>query len=665
MTAPYPPAAPPRMLRVGLISEHASPLAAIGGVDSGGQNIYVDQVARHLVAQGHAVDVFTRRDDPALPEVVEPVPGLRVIHVDAGPACFVPKEKLLAHMPEFARHCGPWFAGRGYDVVHANFFMSGWVGLRLKRRFGVPLVVTFHALGLVRREHQREADAFPPERIRIERALVAEADRIVAECPQDKVDLARLYGADPAALAMVPCGFDAGEFSPMDRAVARKQLGIPRGEFMVLQLGRMVPRKGIETVIRAMAVLPAGIPARLRIVGGDCELPDEQRTPEIARLRSVARECGVHDRVQFEGCRPRDALRAWYAASDVFVTTPWYEPFGITPLEAMACARPVVGSAVGGIQYTVEDGLTGLLVPPKDPALLAQRLLTLHAEPLRAAAMGQAGLERVQRMFTWEQVARRLAAVYAGAAQPRERVPVGFYVATGAEQAPAALPASAPRRPLQPAVFIDKDGTLVHDVPYNVDPRRLRYTPRAFEGLAALRRAGYRLVMVTNQPGLAQGRFDRPALARLHAALAATGRARGAPFDGFYACGHAPAADGRPQCACRKPAPGLLLHAAQALDIDLARSWMVGDILDDIEAGRRAGCRTVLIDNGNETLWQMSPLRQPDHRCPDLAAAAQAILAHRDPAQPAGEPLPAGAALPVLLNAPPSSQATMGARAAA
>jgi histidinol-phosphate phosphatase family protein len=373
----------------------------------------------------------------------------------------------------------------------------------------------------------------------------------------------------------------------------------------------------------------------------------------------------VHDRVQFEGCRPRDALRAWYAASDVFVTTPWYEPFGITPLEAMACARPVVGSAVGGIQYTVEDGLTGLLVPPKDPALLAQRLLTLHAEPLRAAAMGQAGLERVQRMFTWEQVARRLAAVYAGAAQPRERVPVGFYVATGAEQAPAALPASAPRRPLQPAVFIDKDGTLVHDVPYNVDPRRLRYTPRAFEGLAALRRAGYRLVMVTNQPGLAQGRFDRPALARLHAALAATGRARGAPFDGFYACGHAPAADGRPQCACRKPAPGLLLHAAQALDIDLARSWMVGDILDDIEAGRRAGCRTVLIDNGNETLWQMSPLRQPDHRCPDLAAAAQAILAHRDPAQPAGEPLPAGAALPVLLNAPPSSQATMGARAAA
>jgi len=657
---------PVAAMRLALISEHASPLAAIGGVDSGGQNIYVAQVARHLVALGHEVDVFTRRDDAALPEVVQPMPGLRVIHIQAGPPSFVPKEQLLDHMPEFASHCEPWFAQRRYHVVHANFFMSGWVGLRMKRRFGVPLAVTFHALGLVRREHQKEADAFPLERIRIERRLMVAADRVVAECPQDRVDMARLYGADPGRLAMVPCGFDADEFTPMDRQEARRQLGIPADEFMVLQLGRLVPRKGIDNVIRAMAGLPDDIPAKLRIVGGDCLEPDEVRTPEIARLRSVARECGVEQKVTFEGCRPRDALRSYYAAANVFVTTPWYEPFGITPLEAMACARPVIGSAVGGIQYSVDDGVTGLLVPPKDPAALAQALQSLHAEPARAEAMGQAGLLRVRRWFTWRQVAVDLAEVFRAVsrkaryrqdgqdrpARVRPSEAKGFFVSShlDAEPAPAA-PAAKKRRHLTPAVFIDKDGTLVENLPYNVDPRLVRFSPGAFEGLAALRKAGYRLIVVTNQPGLALGRFDRAALARLHAGLAARSRAQGAPLAGFYACGHAPSADGLPLCECRKPQPGLLLRAAMDHGIDLSRSWMVGDILDDIEAGKRAGCRTVLIDNGNETLWQRSPWREPDHRCADLAEAASAILSHADEAMPVAS----------SVGLPPLRSATVGA----
>src|SRR4051812_31600216 len=161
-------------MRIAMISEHASPLAVIGGIDSGGQNIYVAHVARQLVRLGHAVDVFTRCDDAALAPVVDVEPGLRVVHVLAGPRAFVPKERLLDHMPEFAASCADWFRAQPrYDVIHANFFMSGWVGLQLKDEFGVPLVTTFHALGLVRLEHQKEADAFPPERIEIERALVA------------------------------------------------------------------------------------------------------------------------------------------------------------------------------------------------------------------------------------------------------------------------------------------------------------------------------------------------------------------------------------------------------------------------------------------------------------------------------------------------------------
>jgi D-inositol-3-phosphate glycosyltransferase len=412
-------------MRIALISEHASPLAAIGGVDAGGQNIYVAHVARCLVEEGHVVDVFTRRDSKKQPAVVELRPGLRVVHVAAGPARFVPKEQLLQWMPEFAaaceRLCG---SGLRYDLVHANFFMSGWVGLQLKRRLGLPLVVTFHALGLVRLEHQAQADAFPLERIDIERELVREADAIVSECPQDRADLIRLYAADPKKLTTVPCGFDVGEVTPMNRGLARSQLGVGHGAFIVLQLGRMVPRKGIDNVIRAMALLPRRMDPRLLVVGGDSDPADDALTPEIGRLRTIARHAGVEDIVTFCGCKPRSQLRAYYAAANVFVTTPWYEPFGITPLEAMACATPVIGSRVGGIQYSVVDGITGFLVPPNDPAALAGRLRLLQASPALAREMGLAGVRRVHAMFTWERVTQQLIAAYRAVAEMHATVPL-------------------------------------------------------------------------------------------------------------------------------------------------------------------------------------------------------------------------------------------------
>jgi D-inositol-3-phosphate glycosyltransferase len=418
----------PACLRVAMISEHASPLAGAGGVDSGGQNVYVAEVARCLVEAGHQVDVFTRRDEPALPRVLPLPSGARVIHVDAGPPRFVPKEDLLPYMPAFAESLAshwPRFPqpqpGSPYDVVHANFFMSGLVGLALQQRFATPLVTSFHALGLVRLEHQKQADRFPPERIAIERELVRRSDRIVAACPQDEADLVRLYGAAPSSLAQVPCGVDVQALFPGTRAEARARLGLPAEGFIVLQLGRLVPRKGIANVVRAMALLPGD--ARLVVVGGDADTPDETATPEIGRLRGIARAAGVADRVTFTGRRARAALRDWYVAADVFVTTPWYEPFGITPLEAMACGTPVIGSAVGGIGYTVQHGRTGFLVPPEDPPALARRLLLLQCQPALAAAMGQAGVQRVRSQFTWQQVAAQLALVYAGVQRPATAAP--------------------------------------------------------------------------------------------------------------------------------------------------------------------------------------------------------------------------------------------------
>ncbi len=407
-------------LRIALISEHASPLALIGGIDAGGQNIYVAQVARCLAQAGHHVDVLTRRDAPEPAAFVDMRPGARVVHITAGPPRFIAKEQLLGHMPEFARASERLFRNSApYDVVHANFFMSGLVAQRLNQAMGVPFVVTFHALGRVRHEHQRGADSFPPRRVAIEHELVQHADCIIAECPQDREDLLRLYDADEDRMAVVPCGFDAEEFAPMSRAAARQQLGLAQDEFIVLQLGRLVPRKGIDNVIRAIGCLPPETPARLLVVGGDASTAEEARTPEIARLRQVARDCGVADRVEFTGHRQRRELRRYYAAADVFVTTPWYEPFGITPLEAMACGTPVIASRVGGLQHTVQDGLTGYLVPPRDPAALAQRLAEVQQNRLHAAALGRAGMRRARAHYTWERVTDELVEIYEAVRQPR------------------------------------------------------------------------------------------------------------------------------------------------------------------------------------------------------------------------------------------------------
>lgn len=421
------------MRRVALISDHASPLAAVGGTDAGGQNVYVAELARHLAERAWDVEVLTRRDDPALPDVVSCGPRVRVVHVAAGPPAPVRKEDLLPYMEDFAGEARRRAALVGYDVVHANFWLSGLVAAEMKRRSGTPFAVTFHALGRVRRQHQGAADRFPAARFAIEDRVVAEADAIVAECPQDRDDLLRLYGADPARIRTVPCGVDTSRFSPVPRDRARAALGLDPDEPIVLQLGRMVPRKGADNAIRGVAALRRrhGIPARLLVVGGESEEPDPVLTPEIGRLREVAEEEGIAGAVEFVGRRGGDSLRWYYSAADVFVTTPWYEPFGLTPLEAMACGTPVVGSRVGGIQFTVVDGETGFLVPPRDPDALADRLACLLRDPALRRAFGERAVRRARDRFSWSGVAAAVDRTYGRILRAAEGAPRPVPTRTG------------------------------------------------------------------------------------------------------------------------------------------------------------------------------------------------------------------------------------------
>ncbi len=342
------------MRRIAIISEHASPLALVGGVDAGGQNVYVAQTARHLARLGWEVDVFTRRDSGRAPDVVEWKERVRVVHVNAGPPRYVRKEELLPYMDRFTDQCVQFIdGGNPYDIVHANFWMSGLVAAEIKQKRAIPFVITFHALGRVRRLYQREADGFPDERFSIEERIIDEAGAVIAECPQDREDLISLYNAKPEKITVIPCGFDPAEFWHIDKFLARRELGLPKEGFIVLQLGRIVPRKGIDTVIRGFArfLHEHPVPAQLLVVGGESPMPNIAADPEMARLRQIAADEGIAANVSFLGRRKREKLRYYYNAADVFVTrarsciTGTYPSGSSTAVvRGPACTRPRRGT---------------------------------------------------------------------------------------------------------------------------------------------------------------------------------------------------------------------------------------------------------------------------------------------------------------------------------
>jgi len=275
--------------RIAFLSEHASPAALRGGVDAGGQNVYVDEVSRNLARLGYAVDVFTRRDSPDLPDVLEWAPGVRIVHLEAGPAAYVFKDELWPHMPAF-RDAFPRFArhdGARYDLLHGNFWMSGWVAVELGARLGIPVAQIFHATGLTKRRHQGAADTSPGGRIGVERAIVRRAGRLIAKCPSERSELIADYGADPAKVAVIPSAVNTSVFRPVPRDEARRRIGMEADGPVVVYVGRMLPRKDVRNVVRALALLvrERGVPATLLLVGGESAEPDAAATPEIGVLR--------------------------------------------------------------------------------------------------------------------------------------------------------------------------------------------------------------------------------------------------------------------------------------------------------------------------------------------------------------------------------------------
>src|SRR6266567_2981645 len=412
-----------RPTRIAFLSEHASPLATLGGADAGGQNIYVGEVSRNLGRCGFAVDVFTRRDSPDMPEIVEWGKGVRVVNLLAGPIQPRPKDELWPYMPEFRDSLLRFMEleETHYDLVHGNFWMSGWVATEVRRRLDIPVVHIFHAMGKTKRFHQKKVDTSPGDRIKTELDIIRVVDRIIAQCPNERSELVKDYGANPDKIVLIPSAVNTRIFKPLARDAARHRIGLDTNGKVIVYVGRMLARKDIRNVIRALALLvrkyesSEGSPTTLltlMVVGGETLEPDPEATPEIGELQKLAAELGVTEHVRFIGKRQPEELRDYYCAGDVAVTTPWYEPFGLTPLEAMACGRPVIGSAVGGITYTIKDGETGFLVPPRDPETLAVRLQQLLSQPELSTQMGLAARKRVEREFTWSITVMRTGALY-------------------------------------------------------------------------------------------------------------------------------------------------------------------------------------------------------------------------------------------------------------
>jgi D-inositol-3-phosphate glycosyltransferase len=397
--------------RVAVVSMHTSPLATPGVGDAGGLNVYVREVAGRLGERGLKVDVFTRAAGKDRPTIVELNEHTRVIHVTAGPAAPVAKEGLLELIHVFGEQLDAEMAH--YDLIHSHYWLSGMVGRQLKARHGIPLVHTMHTMARVKNStlstHQTSE---PNDREEGEAAIVADADVLTANTPDEAAELQHHYGATTDRIRIVPPGVDLHTFHPCDQPKNRAQQGVDQEKQIILFVGRIQPLKAPDVLIRAVAELVERDPSRrdrLRlIIIGSPSGPDSEWSATLAPL---AHDLGVGDQVIFRPHSPRADLFRWYCVADVVGVPSYNESFGLVALEAQACGRPVVATDVGGLRHTVRDQVTGLLVPGQDLQAWAAALGTLLDDETERHRMGARAAAHASS-FSWDNTAAATLAAY-------------------------------------------------------------------------------------------------------------------------------------------------------------------------------------------------------------------------------------------------------------
>ncbi|AFZ45113.1 glycosyl transferase group 1 [Halothece sp. PCC 7418] len=398
----------PNRQPIALISVHGDPAAEIGSEEAGGQNVYVRQLGEALAARGWQVDLFTRKADPDAPEIVEHSPHCRTIRLQAGPETFIPRDRLFEYLPQFITAWEKYQSKSRYPLIHTNYWLSGWVGLQLQKRYNLQWLHTYHSLGAVKYQATNQLPLIASKRLHIEREILENCDRVIATSPQEEEHL-REFVSSQGEIQIIPCGTDTKRFSPQPKAEAKAKLGFSSDEQIVLYVGRFDPRKGIETLVRAFAHSVAE-KRKLVIVGGS----DEKRgdNSERDRIVELGEELGLRDRVVFAGRIGHQLLPTYYASADVTVVPSHYEPFGLVAIEAMACGTPVIASDVGGLRFTVIHNQTGLLVSPQDEMGFAHAMEHILNHPHYAQKLQRRAIKRVQNYFSWSGVAGQLSGVY-------------------------------------------------------------------------------------------------------------------------------------------------------------------------------------------------------------------------------------------------------------
>jgi D-inositol-3-phosphate glycosyltransferase len=391
-----------------MLTVHGCPLARLGEKDAGGMNVYVRELGKGLGRLGLEVDIFTRCQDSGTIEITTIGPGARVIHLEAGEPRWLPKNELYAFLPQFLTHVDDFRRSERihYDMVHAHYWLSGWVGTRLRKMWNVPLVQMFHTLGMLKNSVARgSAEMEPMLRISVERDVASAADRLIAANVVEFGHLVDLYGADPHKIRIVPCGVDLELFHPIDRQEARARLGLDDGQY-ILFVGRLEPLKGVDILIDAMSILRHnGSRARLLVAGGNLD-------GDLARqLQDCVVDEHLLEAVRFLGAVDQKDLPYYYSAVDVCAMPSFYESFGMVAIEAMACGTPVVASRAGGLQFTVRDGETGYLVAPGAALPLADALGRVLADRGLRQRLGECGMQ-ISQDYSWERVSQSILRTY-------------------------------------------------------------------------------------------------------------------------------------------------------------------------------------------------------------------------------------------------------------
>jgi D-inositol-3-phosphate glycosyltransferase len=401
-------------MRILMISDHADPLATIGSKDAGGQNIFVRYLAQHLSQLGLSVDVYTRWDRSNKKEIVTINNNLRIIRVKAGPKKHIPRDGFLMVVPEFTTSVLRFIRKEklNYDVIHSNHWGSGLVGIEVAKLLNIPHFHVYHAIGQVRYEVLKEFKdlkndyMFFQQRNEAEKRIAHEVTAVIATSPVEKEWIHKLFGVSSNKVINLTEGVDTKLFKPIDTHQARKKLKMPNKK-SVLYVGRLQRRKGVDTLLYAFSEVVKNHPdTQLYIVGGS----KGKNAPQVdkderKRLDAIIADLRITKNIAFLGPKEQKMLPLYYSAADVCVVPSYYEQFGIVPLEAMACGTPVVCSKTGGLQYTVQDAVTGHHAKPRDPQdfqLNIEKVLTKGK-----AHYSKQCTQRIEAHFAWKSIAQQ------------------------------------------------------------------------------------------------------------------------------------------------------------------------------------------------------------------------------------------------------------------